>query len=55
MNVVLKDQFFKERMNTAGPYHFNLYGYDTEGNEVLLTKDHILPKSKGGTDHLSNL
>jgi hypothetical protein len=35
-------------------YHFNLYGFDTEGNEVLMTKDHILPKSRGGKNHYSN-
>ena len=32
-------------------YHFNLY---TDKN-VLMTKDHILPKIKGGSDDLSNL
>lgn len=35
-------------------YHLNLYGYDKNGKEVLFTKDHILPKSKGGKNHLSN-
>lgn len=35
--------------------HFNLYGYDEEGNEVMITKDHIHPKSKGGSDKLDNL
>jgi hypothetical protein len=36
-------------------YHFNLYGRDEAGEEVMLTKDHILPKSKGGKDSLNNL
>jgi len=36
-------------------YHINLYGLDAEGNEVLMTKDHILPKSKGGPDTLENM
>jgi 5-methylcytosine-specific restriction endonuclease McrA len=35
-------------------YHFNLYGYDENGNEVMLTKDHILPRSKGGENELRN-
>ena len=35
-------------------YHFNLIALDDDGNEVLMTKDHILPKSKGGKDYLSN-
>jgi len=34
--------------------HFNLYGI-LHGAEVLITKDHILPKSRGGKDHISNL
>lgn len=34
--------------------HFNLYSYD--GDEfVMMTQDHIIPKSKGGKDQLSNL
>jgi 5-methylcytosine-specific restriction endonuclease McrA len=35
-------------------FHFNLYGINKKGEEVMLTKDHILPKSKGGTSLLSN-
>ena len=33
--------------------HFNLYAETPEGLE-LMTKDHIIPKSKGGRDELSN-
>lgn len=33
--------------------HFNLYG-EEEGRLVLMTKDHIIPKSKGGSDTLDN-
>lgn len=33
--------------------HFNLYG-EENGRLILMTKDHILPKSKGGQDVLSN-
>lgn len=36
-------------------YHFNLYAIRKGGSEVLMTKDHIIPKSKGGSNHLSNL
>jgi 5-methylcytosine-specific restriction endonuclease McrA len=35
-------------------YHLNLYAIDKDGNEVLMTKDHILPRSKGGHNNLSN-
>jgi 5-methylcytosine-specific restriction endonuclease McrA len=34
--------------------HFNLYGV-LNGREVLFTKDHILPKSKGGKNTLENM
>lgn len=35
-------------------WHFNLYGVDDNGKEVQLTKDHIIPKSLGGTDCMEN-
>ena len=35
-------------------YHLNLYGINKDGKEVMFTKDHILPVSKGGRDHISN-
>ena len=38
----------------TGRYHLNLYGIDEEGDEVLFTKDHIIPKSKGGPNSLKN-
>lgn len=46
--------FAKEKRINDKSYHLNLYGYDKNGNEVLMTKDHILPKSKGGEDILDN-
>lgn len=33
--------------------HFNLYG-EENGRLVLMTKDHIVPKSKGGKNELDN-
>jgi len=38
-----------------GTWHFNLYAVNKYGHEVLMTKDHIKPKSKGGKDRLRNL
>jgi len=46
--------FYKEKHILSNPYHFNLYGIDYEGNEIQFTKDHIKPKSKGGTNNLKN-
>lgn len=46
--------FAKEKGKNAKSYHLNLYAVDKDGNEVLMTKDHIVPKSKGGQDHIDN-
>lgn len=35
--------------------HLNLYGFDDKGLSVLMTQDHILPKSHGGSDGYDNL
>ncbi len=34
--------------------HVNLYAVTEAGEFVIMTKDHILPKSKGGKDALEN-
>lgn len=53
----LEGQFFlklrskKEKIDEH--WHFNLYA-EKDGELVLFTKDHIIPKSKGGPNHLSN-
>lgn len=36
-------------------FHLNLYALNNKGEEVLMTKDHIKPKSKGGANHISNM
>ncbi len=41
----------KARGQAAYRYHFNLY----TSNGTMLTKDHIVPKVKGGKNYLSNL
>lgn len=47
--------FAKEKHREKDPYHFNLYAIDENGEEVLMTKDHITAKSNGGSLHLDNL
>lgn len=44
----------KDSKSNLDQYHLNLYGIDENGEEVMFTKDHILPHSKGGIDHISN-
>lgn len=53
----LEAQYFaKERSGSSNivQWHFNLYGLDENDKEILFTKDHVLPKSKGGKNHVSN-
>lgn len=48
------EYFTLDKFLEDSPYHFNLYGTNKDGEELLFTKDHILPKSKGGKDVLEN-
>ena len=46
--------FAKERKPGASYWHMNLYAVDEQGHEVMMTKDHIVPKAKGGASALYN-
>ena len=46
--------FAKEKRAADTRYHLNLYAVREDGQEVLMTKDHIYPRSKGGRSHLTN-
>ena len=46
--------FAKEKNPNARRYHLNLYAVDLDGKEVMMTKDHIIPVSKGGKNTLEN-
>ena len=53
----IKGKFFAlERgvFDNASKFHFNLYGIDKNNNEIMITKDHIVPRSKGGKNILDN-
>ena len=50
----LEATYYKlEKQERSKYYHFNLYG-TRNGKEVLFTKDHIIPASKGGPNSASN-
>lgn len=44
----------KHSNDSLGKLHFNLYGI-RNGVPVMMTKDHIMPRSKGGLGSLDNL
>lgn len=46
--------FVKEKHLKDISFHLNLYAIDESGKEVMMTKDHIIPKSKGGANDISN-
>ena len=48
---VQAEYFAKEKNINDLSYHLNLYS----GSNILFTKDHIVPKSSGGLDCMSNL
>lgn len=53
--------FFLLQRNDSDPSqpedraHLNLYARGGNGEQILMTMDHILPRSRGGRDVLSNL
>lgn len=54
----IEGRFFaleKHKFQAGTRFHFNLYALDKDGKEVLMTKDHIVPKGKGGVNNLANL
>lgn len=55
VNCGIEGQYYaKESTNINQGWHFNLYALDENGEEVLMTKDHIFPRSAGGSDSLDN-
>lgn len=57
VNCGIEGKYFAiERGKGDNPnkFHLNLYGINKHGREVMITKDHIIPRSKGGKNILSN-
>jgi len=46
--------FALEIFKSCAKPHFNLYGFNAAGEEILLTMDHVRPKAQGGTNNLDN-
>lgn len=49
-----KATHFALGLDKGNNYHLDLYGYDKEGNLVMITIDHIHPRCKGGEDKVEN-
>ena len=47
-------QFFAVDVSKSGSIHMNLYAVGLGGEEILMTSDHIVPKSKNGPGHDDN-
>jgi hypothetical protein len=44
----------KQDLESGSTAHINLYHVDSKGKRILFTKDHIIPRSKGGKDIQEN-
>lgn len=45
---------FRLESHTTETPHLNLYAVQEDGKVILMTKDHIHPKSLGGANHMDN-
>jgi len=45
----------RAKRQESNKHHLNLYHVAEDGKETMITVDHIIPKSKGGGNHISNL
>jgi len=52
----IEGQYFIKEKDPDDPFFtLNLYAIDEQGNEVMMTKDHIIPRALGGSDDPENL
>ena len=47
--------FAMEKQLNDKHYHLELYALDDNGNEICMTKDHRIPRAKGGPNTIENL
>ena len=47
--------FEKNNHTKKGKWHWNFYHRKKSGKEIMLTRDHIKPKSYGGNDKIENV
>lgn len=51
----IEGKFFAvEKFKVDEVYHINLWGINAEGEETLLTHDHIIARTLGGADNIKN-
>jgi len=53
VNCGVTGTFFALEKDKGGGLHLDLYGH-IDGEEVLITIDHIIPKSRGGVNRMIN-
>lgn len=52
--AIQKDKNNKKLDKPYSGWHLNLYGINSLGEAVIMTRDHIYPKSMGGEETLAN-
>jgi 5-methylcytosine-specific restriction endonuclease McrA len=52
----IEGKFFRKEKSDKNNnvWHLNLYAINENNEEILMTKDHIIPKSRGGKDYIEN-
>ena len=51
----LEGKYFIKEKDPGDPFFtLNLYGINNKGEEIMMTKDHIIPRAQGGSDDLEN-